>query len=76
MFLSKDAEVLQVKVFNYQATHGHEVSAPGWLRQFKGYRGEKTLRPGKEIDSISRATISVNAIKQDIENPNKTFKKP
>lgn len=60
-------EVVLVKVFNYQATHGHEVTAKGWLKQFVGYdTSEKDLEVGKNIDSISGATISVNGITQDI----------
>ena len=60
-------KVLLVKVFNYQATHGHEVTAKGWLKQFIGYNtAEKDLEVGKNIDSISGATISVNGITQDI----------
>ncbi len=60
-------EVIMVKVFNYQATHGHEVTAKGWLKQFIGYNNDgNELEVGKNIDSISGATISVNGITQDI----------
>ncbi len=60
-------DVVLVKVFNYQATHGHEVTAKGWLKQFIGYNtSDKDLEVGKNIDSISGATISVNSITQDI----------
>lgn len=59
--------IKSVRVFNYQATHGAEVTTPGWLRQFVGYRGEKRLRPGKEIDVISGATVSVDALVQDLQ---------
>jgi len=59
-------EVSLVKVFNYQATHGYEVTAKGWLKQFIGYTTEKELEVGKNIDSISGATISVNGITEDI----------
>ncbi len=55
-----------VQVYNYQATHGQEVSARGWLRQFEGYTGTGYLKVGKEVDAISGATISVYAITQDI----------
>ena len=43
----------------------------GWLNQFIGYDGTKTLRVGKEIDSISGATISAYGITTDIQQ--KTF---
>lgn len=57
-----------VKVYNYQATHGHEVCSPAWLKQFKGYSGEKELAYGGSIDAISGATISAISIIVDIEN--------
>jgi Na+-translocating ferredoxin:NAD+ oxidoreductase RnfG subunit len=67
MVFNARCEVIMVKVFNYQATHGHEVTAKGWLKQFIGYNTqENNLEVGKNIDSISGATISVNGITQDI----------
>ncbi|RLC24010.1 MAG: FMN-binding protein [Deltaproteobacteria bacterium] len=56
-----------VRVFNYAATHGHEVSAKGWLKQFDGYDGTDTLRVGKNVDAISGATISVYGITEDVQ---------
>lgn len=63
-------EVLKVKkirVYNYQATHGHEVAGKGWLKQFVGFQGEEKLEYGKNIDSISGATISANAITYNVQ---------
>lgn len=57
-----------VRVYNYQATHGYEVTSKGWLRQFSGYGGEISLIVGKNIDAISGATISVYGITQDIQD--------
>ena len=59
--------VKKVKVFNYRATHGHEITAKGWLRQFVGHTASGTLQVDKNIDSISGATISVYAITNDIQ---------
>lgn len=64
----KDINVKNVRVYNYQATHGQEVTAIGWLNQFIGYNGSQNLNVGKNIDAISGATISVYAITYDIEN--------
>jgi hypothetical protein len=61
-----DLSVQQVRVFNYQATHGQEVAAKGWLKQFEGYSGTGPLEVGKEIDAISGATISVYGITADV----------
>lgn len=55
-----------VKVFNYQATKGQEVTAKNWLKQFIGFRGESDLSVGKQIDGISGATVSVESITTDI----------
>lgn len=60
-------EVQKVRVYNYQATHGHEVGGRGWLKQFIGYKGEKKLELGKNIDAISGATISANAITYNVQ---------
>jgi len=59
--------VKKIRVFNYQATHGHEVGGKGWLNQFIGYDGEEKLEYGKNIDSISGATISANAITYNVQ---------
>ncbi|MCF6172089.1 MAG: FMN-binding protein [Bacteroidales bacterium] len=58
--------ILNVKVFNYRATHGHEIMSRGWLRQFVGYSGEEELLYGKDIEAISGATVSANAINDDL----------
>lgn len=59
--------IISVRVYNYAATHGQEVTAKGWLNQFLGFDGNKNLRIGKEIDSISGATISVNGMVADVQ---------
>lgn len=63
---NSDLTVEQVTVYNYEATHGHEITSKNWLKQFIGYTNGKKLDPGKEIDAISGATISVNAITEDV----------
>jgi Na+-translocating ferredoxin:NAD+ oxidoreductase RnfG subunit len=64
--LDKKKNILEIKVYNYAATHGAEVCSKGWLKQFKGYNGSKALRYGKDIDAISGATISGTAITGDV----------
>jgi hypothetical protein len=59
--------VKKIRIFNYQATHGHEVGGNGWLKQFIGYDGQEKLEYGKNIDSISGATISANAITYNVQ---------
>lgn len=59
--------VQMVKIYNYQATHGQEVTATNWLKQFRNYTSATELVVGKNIDAISGATISVDATTSDIE---------
>jgi hypothetical protein len=66
ILFDKTKSVTSVVVYNYEATHGQEITAKGWLKQFLGYNGSRNLVVGKNIDSISGATISVNAITADI----------
>ena len=67
IIFDEDLNVKKLRVFNYQATHGHEVGGKGWLKQFIGYHGEKKLEYGKNVDSISGATISANAITYNVQ---------
>jgi hypothetical protein len=60
--------IQRVKIYNYQATHGQEVTAKSWLKQFQGYRGSEELTAGRNVDAISGATISVDAATFDIEH--------
>jgi FMN-binding domain len=60
-------KITSVRVYNYEATHGQEVTVKGWLKQFTGYDGSKSLRVGKEIDSISGATVSVYSLVADVQ---------
>lgn len=71
ILFDKSGEVAAVRVYNYQATHGQEVTARSWLKQFNGFRGEVELRAGKNIDAISGATISVNSITSEIQDKTK-----
>ncbi|MFC2124269.1 FMN-binding protein [Bacteroidota bacterium] len=64
--LDTDARVMKIDVYNYQATHGQEICSNGWLKQFVGFSGSEQLIYGKNIQAISGATISANAITYDI----------
>lgn len=68
-------KVITTRVYNYEATHGAEITAKGWLNQFVGFDGTKNLRIGKEVDSISGATISVFGLVTDIQEKTALLKK-
>ena len=64
-----------VRVYNYAATHGQEVAAKGWLKQFNGFDGTGTLEVGKNVDAISGATISVYEITLDVQRKTTLLKR-
>lgn len=66
VIFDSNISILNVKVLDYNATHGHAVTSPGWLKQFRGFSGNKKLETGVNIDAISGATISVDALIMDI----------
>lgn len=61
----KDFTVKAVEVLNYASQYGAEICNRKWLRQFVGYR-EGTLVYGKDIQSVSGATISARSITHHI----------
>lgn len=65
--IDTNASILRVDIHNYAATYGHAVCSPAWLKQFVGYRGVQELIPGRNVDAISGATVSVNALCADLE---------
>ncbi len=60
-----DLSVMGVLVTTYRSSHGAGICSKGWLKQFRGYQGED-LRLGKEVDSISGATISATSMVEDM----------
>jgi hypothetical protein len=75
VILDTSIVVKKVKIFNYQATHGHEVMSSGWLRQFIGYNGDEDLKYGRDIEAISGATISAKSLNADVQFFTKVLKK-
>lgn len=67
LLVDNSGEVLWVKVYNYQATQGHEVMSRGWLNQFKGLTKNDKLVFGQDIEAISGATVSASAITANIQ---------
>jgi hypothetical protein len=67
IFFDSSKTVKLVEVYNYEATHGYEITAKGWLKQFIGLTENDTLVVNKDIDGISGATVSVFAITGDVQ---------
>ena len=51
-----------VDILVYREPYGGEVAYEPWRRQFRGKSAGDSLRVGREIRSISGATISVHAV--------------
>lgn len=74
IFFDSTKTVSLIEVYNYHATHGYEITAKGWLKQFVGFSGKDTLLVNKDIDGISGATISVFAITEDVQEKTRLLK--
>jgi hypothetical protein len=51
-----------VDILVYREAYGGEVAYDAWRRQFRGRGADDPLEVGRDIRSISGATISVNAV--------------
>jgi len=51
-----------VDILVYREPYGGEVAYEAWRRQFRGKSRDDALRVGRDIRTISGATISVNAV--------------
>ncbi|MGH7522362.1 MAG: FMN-binding protein, partial [Gemmatimonadales bacterium] len=51
-----------VDILVYREPYGGEVAYEAWRRQFRGKSTEDQLEVGRDVRSISGATISVNAV--------------
>ena len=60
----KNNQVDDVEVIIYRESKGGEVQIPWFTAQFQGARPEDNWQ--KDIDSISGATLSVNALKKQV----------
>src|SRR5206468_11013217 len=60
--IAPDDRLEDIDILVYREPYGGEVAYEPWRRQFRGARATDSLRVGKEIRSISGATISVHAV--------------
>lgn len=54
------------EILSYRESHGGEIRAAGWRRQFAGRSGLEALRPGRDIRNIAGATLSCEHVTQGI----------
>jgi Na+-translocating ferredoxin:NAD+ oxidoreductase RnfG subunit len=62
LITDRDLTVRALEILAYREAYGGEVRAGAWRRQFEGKTPGAALRPGKEIKTISGATISSRSI--------------
>lgn len=65
--LDTTCAIRKISVYNYQATHGQEITARSWLKQFIGFNGSTQLDVGKNVDAISGATISTHSMTSNVQ---------
>lgn len=58
--------VISTEIVKYREPYGGAVQEESWLRQFKGRNGESSFEVGRDINTISGATISVNSVSTGI----------
>ncbi len=60
--IDKEGEVLEVRVLEYREMRGRQIKRRSFLRQFKGKTIKSLLRIGRDIDAVTGATISSEAV--------------
>lgn len=72
VLFDKNLKINKIKVLIYRSGHGYEITNKRWLSQFK--REKRPYRYGKNIDAISGATLSGNAITQRLNQLTKAIR--
>lgn len=67
ILFNPSGSIASVRVYNYHATHGQEVTAKSWLRKFQGYDAGYELSGKQSIDAIAGATVSSAGIISDVQ---------
>jgi transcriptional regulator of nitric oxide reductase len=64
--IDPEGRLKDVDILVYREPYGGEVAYDAWRRQFRGKTAADSLRVGREIRSISGATISVHAVTRGV----------
>ncbi len=66
--ITPDGRVAGIKILEHQETKNyvHYMESPGYLAQFLGKSVTDPFKPDKDIDAISRATVSVEALARTV----------
>lgn len=66
VIIDNEGKVITSEIIKYRESYGGQVTEENWLKQFKGKDENSSFQIGKEINSISGATISVNSVTRGI----------
>lgn len=58
--------VVAVRIIRYREQYGGAVQDPSWLDQFKGFKADSKFLLGADIDGITGATLSANALTRGV----------
>jgi len=61
-----DAVIRDVEILSYRESHGQEILLPAWRRQFVGKSAAAPIEVGKDIASISGATLSCTHVTEGV----------
>lgn len=64
LIVDRNLQVRGLEILAYRETRGAEIQRQAWRQQFVGKTGQSDLKVGKDIDAISGATISTNAVSE------------
>lgn len=68
--INPDGSVKHIEILEYVESYGYEVAEQSWLKQFYGKNVANTFKLGRDVDSISGATLSckhlADGVKRDL----------
>ncbi len=67
VLFNAEGKVVNTHIIKYREPIGGEVSHKNWMNQFSGRTKDSTFKIGRDINGISGATISVNAVTRGIQ---------
>ena len=60
-----DSNIQRLGILEYESNYGYEISSQAWLKQFYNHKTGQ-FKLGKNVDGITGATVSVNAMIEDL----------
>ena len=67
VIFNKQGSIIQTDIVKYRETIGGEIQNKSWIDQFISLNNKSNFSPGGDIDGISGATISVNAVRKGVQ---------